>query len=130
MHSMWNVTCYGGLAVLYKVRRKLLSQNFLYNRTLVNSLVRNSSIGPTDTVLEIGPGKGFITSELLKISKKVIAVELDSKLVLHLKSIFYNFRNLKLYQMDFLEFSLPQKPYKVFANIPFSQLRERLFVSF
>lgn len=87
--------------MLYKVRRKLLSQNFLYSRTLVSSLVRRSYIGQNDTVLEIGPGKGFITVELLKVAKKVIAIELDEKLVLHIKQhhililifvrqIFYN----------------------------------------
>lgn len=71
--------------MLYKVRRKLLSQNFLYNKVLINLLVRNSSIGLNDTVVEIGSGKGFITSELLKVAKKIIAIELDGKLFLHLK---------------------------------------------
>ncbi len=106
--------------MLYKVRRKLLSQNFLYSRTLISSLVRKSSIGKKDTVLEIGPGKGFITAELLKTSKRVIAVELDEKLILHLKQFLGSFPNLELYQEDFLKYQLPNFPYKVFANIPFS----------
>lgn len=118
MLLIWS--CYGGPAVLYKVRRKLLSQNFLYSRTLVNSLVRRSSIGQNDTVLEIGPGKGFITAELLKVAKKVIAVELDEKLALHLKQILGHYPNLQIYQGNTLNYPLPNYPYKVFANIPFS----------
>jgi len=120
MLASWDTTCAGGSAVLYKVRRKLLSQNFLYSRTLVNSLVRNSSIGPNDIVLEIGPGKGFITSELLQVAKEVIAVEVDPKLVLHLQQFFRNNPNLNLFLANFLDFRLPWVPYKVFANIPFS----------
>lgn len=118
MEQLWNAT-YGGSAVRYKVRRKLLSQNFLYNRTLIASLVRKSSIGKNDIVLEIGPGKGFITTELLEVSRKVIAVELDEKLVAHLYSIFNDLR-LEIYHQDFLKFNLPSSPYKVFANLPFS----------
>lgn len=119
MLSIWS--CYGGSAVRYKVRRKLLSQNFLYSRTLINSLVRRSSIGQNDTVLEIGPGKGFITAELLKVAKKVIAVELNKNLVLHLKKFLGHYLNLQLHQIDFLKFSLPNFSYKVFANVPFSK---------
>lgn len=120
MLSSWNTTWSGGSAVAYKLRRKLLSQNFLYSRTLINNLVRNSSIGQKDIVLEIGPGKGFITSELLKVSRKVIAVELDSKLVLHLDRLLGSENNLELHNGNFLDFPLPEGPYKVFANVPFS----------
>ncbi len=104
----------------YKLRRKILSQNFLYNQTLIGSLVWNSSIDPNDTVLEIGAGKGFITTELLKKAQKVIALELDNKLFLHLKQFFGNNSKIELHQIDFLKFSLPKSPFKVFANIPFS----------
>ncbi|KKQ41855.1 MAG: rRNA (Adenine-N(6)-)-methyltransferase [Microgenomates group bacterium GW2011_GWC1_37_8] len=106
--------------MLYKVRRRLYSQNFLRDPKLVEKLIRNSSIGKSDTVLEIGPGKGIITRELVKTSGKVIAVELDRKLFLHLNKKFRNIKNLKLVQGDFLRFNLPQSSYKVFANIPFN----------
>ncbi len=109
----------GGSAV-YKFRRKVLSQNFIYNRTLIKKLVRGSSIGFQDTVLEIGPGKGFITSELLQIAKRVIAVEIDPKLVLHLDKFLGDKSKLDIYLLDFLDFHLPRTEYKVFANIPFS----------
>lgn len=104
----------------YQQRRKLLSQNSLYNRALIHFLVRNSSIGQNDTVLEIGPGKGFITSELLKTAQKVIAVEVDKKLVFHLRQRFNLNPKFQLYCGDFLKQDLPTCHYKVFANIPFS----------
>lgn len=105
---------------MYKFRRKVLSQNFIYNRTLIKKLVRGSSIGFNDIVLEIGPGKGFITSELLQVAKRVIAVEIDPKLVLHLDKFLGTNSKLDLYLADFLNFPLPKTQYKVFANIPFS----------
>lgn len=106
--------------MIYKLRRKILSQNFIYNPALIKSLVGDSSININDTVLEIGAGKGFITTELLKKSQKVIALELDNKLFLHLKQVFINNTKLELHQIDFLKFSLPTSPFKIFANIPFS----------
>lgn len=104
----------------YKLRRKILSQNFIYNSALIKSLIGDSSIDINDTVLEIGAGKGFITTELLKQAQKVIALELDNKLFFHLKQVFTNNTKLEIHQIDFFKFPLPRFPFKVFANIPFS----------
>lgn len=101
-------------------RRPQLSQNFLHNRQLVKNLIGRSSISKNDLVLEIGPGKGIITQGLVKTSRQVIAVELDSNLYHHLKNKFKPIPNLKLINQDFLKFKLPQEPYKVFANLPFA----------
>lgn len=105
---------------MHRLRRKLFSQNFLNNRRLVHSLVRNSSIGEHDLVLEIGPGSGIITETLLTKAHHVLAVEIDRHWTSHLKLRFTNSPNLTLYQKDFLDFSLPRLPYKVFSNLPFS----------
>src|SRR3990167_3306460 len=88
----------------YKQRQRLYSQNFLFNRKLITKLVSRSSIGKKDTVLEIGPGRGIITQELLKVAAKVIAVELDSKLYLQLKEKFKNVKNLELVHDKFSNF--------------------------
>lgn len=105
---------------MYKLQRKLLSQNFLHNRKLVSELVRNSSIGKNDLVLEIGPGKGIVIEQLIKQARYVIAIELDPHWHKYLQDKFNNINNLTLYQGNFLNFSLPSLPYKVFANVPFS----------
>jgi 23S rRNA (adenine-N6)-dimethyltransferase len=105
---------------MFKLRRKLFSQNFLHSRKLISKLVRSSSIGKNDLVLEIGPGKGIITEQLLQSAQHVIAVGIDSHWYKYLKNKFRNTDNLTLYHGDFLSFNLPFLPYKVFANIPFS----------
>lgn len=105
---------------MYRLQRKLLSQNFLRNRKLVAKLLGGTSIGKNDLVLEIGPGKGIITEQLVERSQHVIAVELDTHWYKHLQYTFTDIENLTIYQKDFLEFGLPSLPYKVFANIPFS----------
>lgn len=101
------------------VRRKLLSQNFLKDQKLVDSFVENSSIRKDDTVVEIGSGRGIITEALVKNAKEVIAFELDAQLYNQLVYKFIGFNNLDLHHEDFLTARLPDRPYKVFANIPF-----------
>jgi len=105
---------------MYWVQKRLLSQNFLIDRKLVKQLIRNSSISTNDLVLEIGPGQGIITEELLGVAKEVIAVELDRKLFEKLELKFGQNSQLKLSQGNFLATPLPTSPYKVFSNIPFS----------
>src|SRR5689334_9002091 len=106
---------------MYSLRRRVLSQNFLHNRKLTEKLVRLSSIGQNDTVLEIGPGKGIITEQLIHIARNIIAVELDTELYLYLRRRFArSLYKLNLVNKDFLRYRLPQSSYKVFANIPFS----------
>lgn len=105
---------------MFKLRREQLSQVFLHSPELVNRLVGKSSIGPKDTVIEIGSGKGIITGSLVEKAGKVIAVECDPVLCSQLKQKFSGRQNLDLICADFLSFKLPNEPYKVFANIPFS----------
>jgi len=103
---------------MYKKRN--LSQNFLFSRTLVKSLVRSSSIGKNDLVLEIGPGSGIILEELTKQAGHVIGIEIDFELYQNLKNKYSNRKNLTLYLGDALSFPVPREKYKVFSNIPFA----------
>lgn len=105
---------------MFKLRRSLLSQVFLRSPELADKLVGNSSIGKNDLVLEIGPGKGLLTEPLLRAAKTVVAIERDPNLYQELQQQLRPYRNLRLVCTDFLQFQLPQEPYKVFANIPFS----------
>lgn len=104
---------------MHATQRKLLSQNFILNQELARRLVRESSIGKADTVLEIGPGKGILTQDLLEQAGKVIAVELDPRLYSSLRFRFARASNLELHNSDFLIFPLPGCTYKTFSNIPF-----------
>lgn len=97
-----------------------LAQNFLKNPGLVRCLVKTSAIGPADTVYEIGPGKGIITAELARTAKKVIAVEKDARLVRYLRERFQTVENVEIIEKDFLRFSITERDYKIFANIPYN----------
>lgn len=64
---------------LYMYKSK--GQHLLTNPRILDSIVRKSAIKPTDTVLEIGPGTGNLTLKLLEVAAKVIAIEIDSRMV-------------------------------------------------
>lgn len=89
-----------------------------------------SNINKTDTVLEIGTGKGHLTDVLCHKSGYVCSVELDGKLFEHAEAKLSYLSNLKLIHGDFLKYPLPAKGnYKVFANIPYfitTQIIEKL----
>ena len=99
-------------------------QNFLTSAGEIRRLLACSDISPQDLVVEIGPGKGHITRELLPRCEKVLAAELDPELCSWLEERFAGSHNLTLYQGDFLKMPLPKREYKVFANIPFSRTTE------
>ena len=103
-----------------------VSQNFLTSGPAIRRLLACTDIGPKDLVVEIGPGKGHITRELLPRCGSVLAAELDPALCARLRERFAGERRLRLWQGDFLAMPLPRAPYKVFANIPFSRTTDIL----
>ncbi|KAL6736144.1 hypothetical protein Aduo_006530 [Ancylostoma duodenale] len=60
-------------------------QHILKNPGIVNSIIEKSALKPTDTVLEVGPGTGNLTVKMLECAKKVIACELDPRMIAELK---------------------------------------------
>lgn len=96
------------------------SQNFIKSPQLVSQLLQSSQLFPGDVVVEIGPGKGIITQKLLDFGCQIIAVEKDRHLINELRLRFSQNKNFKLINTDFLLYSLPKTPYKIFSNIPFS----------
>lgn len=95
------------------------SQNFLRHPKHVRQLLDLSNISPADLVVEIGPGKGMITRELVKNAGRVIAIERDHKFSEGL-SEFNESSNFQLVFDDFMKWQLPHENYKVFSNIPFN----------
>lgn len=108
-----------------KHKRKTLAQNFLKDPELVRRLVRIAGIGASDTVYEIGPGKGIITAELARVARKVIAIEKDPRLVGALRHEFRGRSNVEIVGKDFLGYAIrTTDPYKIFANIPYNVTAE------
>lgn len=102
--------------------KKSLGQHFLTSQGAVAAIINASKIKPQDTVLEIGPGRGVLTSALLETGVKVIAIEKDFLLIPLLKEKFeqqLKSKQLTLINQDILEFE-PEGNYKLIANIPYN----------
>jgi len=102
--------------------KKSLGQNFLTNVGIVSSIVDAAALIPGERVLEIGPGKGILTKELLKRGINVTAIEKDKELIPLLqekfaKEIFE--KRLALINEDILNTEFQEEKYKLVANIPY-----------
>jgi len=113
--------------------KKSLGQHWLKDRIVLAGIADAAEILPTDTVLEIGPGLGTLTSELLRRGEKVVAVELDEELAAKLPAQFPG-KNLEVVNEDILEYDLSVLPtgYVVVANVPYyitSKIIQKLMTS-
>lgn len=108
--------------------KKSFGQNFLKSELALRTMCEAGEVSKKDIVLEIGPGKGALTSKLLEKAKKVIAVEKDRDLVAILEEKFkeqIGAGTLLLIQGDILDFdvkkyNLEKEGYKIIANIPYN----------
>jgi 16S rRNA (adenine1518-N6/adenine1519-N6)-dimethyltransferase len=101
--------------------KKSLGQNFLKDPHYLKKIVDAAQVGPEDRVLEIGPGLGHLTRVLAARAKKVLALELDERLIPHLQQEFSMLRNVEIVQADAIEYpyeSLSPR-WKVVANLPY-----------
>jgi 23S rRNA (adenine-N6)-dimethyltransferase len=96
------------------------SQNFLTSTSLIADVLTKVPDEVFSTVIDIGAGKGIITEVLSRWYKKVIAYEIDNKLVPELKTKFQNNPTVHIVNKDFRTATLPEnESWSVFANIPF-----------
>lgn len=109
---------------------KKLGQNFLINENVVEEIIQTANITENDLVIEIGPGLGTLTSRLLEKSGKVLAVELDDRMIGILKDRFGEKNNFELFHADILKVPLAEKiqeekqngkftHVKIVANLPY-----------
>ena len=103
---------------------KKLGQNFLINESIIYDIVKKANVTKEDVVIEIGPGLGSLTKELINNAIKVIAIELDPNMIDILKSRFGIFDNFEVIYGDVLKIDLEEliKGYdsvKVVANLPY-----------
>jgi 16S rRNA (adenine1518-N6/adenine1519-N6)-dimethyltransferase len=109
-----------------------LGQHFLTSQGAINAIIKAADLKPTDTVLEVGPGRGILTEALLESGAHVVAIEKDEKLAEFLKSIkfvrFIKSDQLEIICGDILNFDprlvtndsgLTTRDYKIIANIPY-----------
>ena len=108
--------------------KKSLGQNFLKDYTIVDRIVEDANLTDEDVVIEIGPGTGVLTGKLVEVCKKVIAIELDDRLIPILQEKFKDNKKVVIIHGDILKINLPEllttyntqhTTYKVVANIPY-----------
>ena len=107
--------------------KKTLGQNFLKNKKVLEKMIKAGEIEKDELVLEIGPGKGVLTAELLLVAKRVIAIEKDSRLIPFLEEKFkqeIHSGKLQLFEADALELdyeklNLVNQDFIVVANLPY-----------
>ncbi len=113
--------------------QKRLGQHFLIDRNILNKVIRTAEVEKGDVILEVGPGLGEMTLALAQQAKKVIAVEIDSKLAVILKQKVRDFSNVEvvksdILKMDFNRFLRKERhPIKVVANLPYQITTPLLF---
>ena len=115
------------------VPRKRWGQHFLVDRNILNKVVRTAQIGKEDHVLEVGPGLGEMTLLLSRQARRVIAVEIDPRLVAILREKTASYSNIEIIEEDILKLDFKQLlrpdglPIKVVANLPYQISTPLLF---
>lgn len=99
---------------------KELGQNFLLSQTVIQKITQAAQLKATDYVVEVGPGLGILTRQLLKHAGHVRCIELDRGLAEYLKKEFSGHAGFKLEQGNALKAKLPEDSYKLIANIPYN----------
>ncbi|MCI0786145.1 MAG: ribosomal RNA small subunit methyltransferase A [Chloroflexi bacterium] len=104
--------------------RKALAQHFLADNRVVLRILAAAKLTPQDLVLEIGPGRGVLTRELVAQAAQVVAVEMDPQLADSLPARIGHPSNLTTVQGDARKIDIPSllgvdKPYKLVANLPY-----------
>ena len=111
--------------------KKSLGQHFLVDEAVLEHILSAAELGPGDIVVEVGPGLGILTEGLAKRRARIIAVELDSKLVALLKKRLAAFPDVKIVHADILKVTSQRllqnnlsaselvRGYKVIANLPY-----------
>ena len=107
--------------------KKGFGQNFLIDTNVLDNIADAAGITSEDTVLEIGPGFGSLTQTVAERAKKVISLEIDTKLIPILNETLADYNNIEIINKDILKCDIDElsrekndgKPFKVVANLPY-----------
>ncbi len=105
--------------------KKRLGQNFLIDPNILRKIKSTIDPQPDEPIIEIGPGRGALTAQLLDAGARVHAIEIDPELIPELEEKFSNYNNFYLYQADALDFNFNQifqseQRVKYTGNVPYN----------
>lgn len=105
--------------------RRRFGQNFLVDQTVVNRIIDAVQPKPDDVIVEIGPGRGALTSRLIDNAGRVLAIEFDRNLISRLRQQFSASPNLQVIEadalaVDFCEAIRPARTARTVANLPYN----------
>lgn len=107
---------------------KRFGQNYLIDKNIIQKIVREFNPQKTDVVIEIGPGTGALTTELMNAVKKLYAVEIDKRVV---ENLALGFPVVTVINQDFLKmdlnFAADESPIRIIGNIPYNITSPILF---
>ncbi len=110
---------------------KSLGQHFLSSDFKIKAMVEAAALREGQTVIEVGPGLGALTHELVKLPVNIIAIEKDPKLVQFLKERYAEYPNLEIRRGDFLEYGFEdikeKDPCAILGNLPYYVSSPMLF---
>lgn len=108
--------------------KKSLGQNFLIDVNILENIISHAGVTESSGVIEVGPGIGALTEQLLRHSKNVVAYEIDRRLLPVLRDTLSSYENLTLIHQDILEVNVketiaenftPDQPIHIVANLPY-----------
>ena len=105
--------------------RKRFGQNFLHDPGVIERIVRAIHPKPDDALVEIGPGLGALTEEMLALNDHLQVVELDRDLIPVLRTKFFNYPDFRIHQADALKFDFGQlvengQRIRIIGNLPYN----------
>ncbi|HUQ20980.1 MAG TPA: 16S rRNA (adenine(1518)-N(6)/adenine(1519)-N(6))-dimethyltransferase RsmA [Gemmatimonadaceae bacterium] len=101
---------------------KKFGQHFLNDRSALSDIADAAMVSAEDIVIEVGPGRGALTDELLKRAGRVIAVEIDHQLAENLRAKYSGEKRIEIVERDILDVSVAQLvdgPFVVVGNVPY-----------
>mgnify|MGYP005842485095 CR=1 FL=1 len=103
--------------------KKSLGQNFLHDPNALEKIVAAAELRPEELVLEIGAGTGLLTERLARVARRVVAVEMDTRLQPILERALAAYESVTVLYQDILTVDVPAlfapEPYVVVANVPY-----------
>lgn len=104
--------------------RKRFGQNFLHDPGVIEQIIRAINPKPDDAIVEIGPGLGALTEEILAVNPRLQVVELDRDLIPVLRTKFFNFPEFRIHEADALKFDFSElmadRPLRIIGNLPYN----------